>query len=135
MDVNQILSILQDWNFWKKDVETGIKRERYLNLALKYLKTNVVLAIIGVRRSGKSYLMRQLAKELIEKGVEKNNILIVNFEDQRFVEFSTGLLDQIYETYLQVLKPKTKQFIFLDEIHKIPNWERWVRTMHELNKA
>lgn len=134
MDKIQILEILQDWNFWKKELDIGIKRKEYLKFALRFLKSNIVLAIIGVRRSGKSFLMRQLAKELKEKGVKENNILIINFEDRRFTEFNLKLLDQIYETYLENLKP-TKPYIFLDEIHKIPEWEKWVRTFHELNKA
>ncbi len=135
MDKNQILEILEDWNFWKKELDIGIKREKYLGLALRFLKPNVILAITGVRRSGKSYLMRQLARELREKGAEKKDVLIINFEDKRFTEFGLKLLDQIYETYLEILRPKNKPYIFLDEVHKIPSWEKWARTMHELNKA
>ena len=135
MDKNLILEILEDWNFWRKDIETGIKRKDYLDLSLRFLKSNMILTIMGVRRSGKSYLIRQLAKELIEKGKEKNEILIVNFEDKRFDEFNLKILDQIYETYLETLKPKIKPFIFLDEIHKVSDWEKWARTIHELNKA
>ena len=80
MDKNQILEILEDWNLWKKKLETGIKREKYLEQALRFFKSNVVLSIIGARRSGKSYLMRQLAKELIEKGTAKENLLIINLD-------------------------------------------------------
>lgn len=135
MDKSQILETLQDWNLWKKEIDAGTKRKDYLYQALKFIKPNVILAIIGIRRSGKSYLMRQLAKELIEGGAEKSSILMVNFEDKRFTEFNIGLLDMIYETYMGALKPKTIPFIFLDEIHKIPQWERWARTFHELGKA
>src|SRR3989344_6216825 len=135
IDKNQILEILEDWNFWKKELDSGYEREKYLELAFKFLNPNVILSFIGVRRSGKSYLMRQLAKKLIEKGSEKNRILIINFEDRRFTEFNLELLDRIYETYLENLNPKNKPYVFLDEIHKIPKWEKWARTMHELNKA
>lgn len=58
MNKNQILEVLEDWNLWKKEFDVGIKRDRYLDLALRFLSPNVVIAIIGVRRSGKSYLMR-----------------------------------------------------------------------------
>lgn len=135
MDKNQILEILEDWNFWRKDIYSGIKRKEYLDLAWRFLQSNVVLSIIGVRRSGKSYLMRQLAKELMGKGIEKEEILIINFEDKRFSEVNLKLLDQIYETYLEILKPRKKPYLFLDEINKVQEWERWVRTFHELNKA
>ncbi|MBS3156717.1 ATP-binding protein [Candidatus Woesearchaeota archaeon] len=135
MDKNQILEILEDWNLWRKELKSGYEREEYLKSALKFLKPNVILSFIGVRRSGKSYLMRQLAKKLIAGKIEKNSILIINFEDGRFTKFNLDLLDKIYETYVENLNPKDKPYIFLDEIHKIPKWEKWARTMHELNKA
>lgn len=135
MDKNLILEILNDWNFWKKQQDTGIERKEYLQTCLSLLKSNVVLAIIGIRRAGKSYLMRQIAKSLISNGISPENILIVNFEDPRFSQLYPEILQEIYETYLEFLNPKGKLFIFLDEVHNVPNWERWVRTFHELGKA
>jgi len=135
MERDLILEILNDWNFWRKELDAGKKRQEYVNSCLDFLKPNVIVAIIGVRRSGKSYLMRQVAKELAKKGIKKEELLIINFEDVRFTEFSTKLLNDIYEIYLEVLKPTSKPFIFLDEIHNVPKWEKWVRTIHELNKA
>ena len=135
MEKREILEILNDWNFWRKEQVTGKERKEYLEVCLNVLKSNVILAIIGIRRAGKSYLMKQIAKKLISEAVKKENILIVNFEDQRFIEFYPKLLDEIYETYLEYLEPSSQPFIFLDEVHNIPNWERWVRTMHELGKA
>jgi len=135
LEKNTILEILFDWNFWKKDLSVGIERKNYLSQADSFLKSNVILPIIGVRRAGKSYLMRQIAKKLISKDIKKEEILIINFEDKRFADLSIKLLDRIYETYLEILKPTRKIFVFLDEIHKVPQWEKWVRTFHELNKG
>ncbi|MCL5408801.1 MAG: ATP-binding protein [Candidatus Omnitrophica bacterium] len=135
MEKLQILEILQDWNFWRKELDTGIKRNEYLNISIRNLKSNIVLCLSGVRRAGKSYLMRQLAKKLIEDNYGKENILMINFEDQRFMKFYPGLIEEIYQTYLEFLNPSKIPFIFLDEVHNIPDWERWVRTMHELGKA
>jgi len=135
MDKKEIIEILQEWNFWKKELDAGKERELYLEKCLRFLKVNVVVSIIGIRRSGKSYIMRQTIKKLIEKGTESKNILMVNFEDRRFTEFYPKFLDEIYETYIEFLKPDKEQFIFLDEIHNVPKWEKWVRTMHELGKG
>lgn len=135
MDKNLILEVLNDWNFWKREQETGKERKEYLRTCLNLLKSNVVLVVVGIRRSGKSYLIRQIAKNLLAKGTAPENILIVNFEDQRWTEFYPELLQEIYETYLEFLKPSQKPFIFLDEVHNVPRWERWVRTIHELGKA
>lgn len=134
MDKRELLEILNDWNFWKNELDTGKERQLYTERCLKLLKANVITAIIGVRRAGKSYIMRQVIKKLIED-IDKKNTLMVNFEDRRFAEFYPELLDEIYETYLEFLKPVKIPFVFLDEIHNMPKWEKWVRTMHELGKA
>jgi len=79
--------------------------------------------------------MRQTAKALIKGGIRKNNILIVNFEDPRFVELNTKILQQVYDVYLEFLNPQEKPYLFLDEIQEVKDWEKWVRTIHELDKA
>lgn len=135
MRKEEVLEILQDWNFWKKELDSGKERTGYLETCLRLLKTNVVVALIGIRRSGKSYIMRQIIKKLIASGEERKNILLVNLEDRRFVQFYPKLLDEIYETYLEFLKPDKIPLVFMDEVHMVSQWERWVRTMHELGKA
>ena len=135
MRKEEILEILNDWNFWRKEQDIGKERKDYIEKYLSFLKSNVIVSIIGVRRSGKSTIMRQVAKNLIEKGIKKEDILMINFEDKRFIEFYPKLLDEVYEAYLEYIKITDKPYIFLDEVHNIPNWERWVRTMHELQKG
>jgi len=130
-----ILEILYDWNFWQKELDVGRERPYYLQRYEQYKETNIVTALLGVRRSGKSYLMRQMIKKMLSQGQRKENILMINFEDQRFPEFYPELLNEVYQTYYQYLQPTALPIIFLDEIHLVPQWERWVRTMHELGKA
>ena len=135
MNKNEILEVLEDWNFWRKDQDTGFPRLQYLKQLQSLKDSNQIIVITGARRSGKSYLMRGFAKKLISEGISKDNILFVNFEDPRFHRLDTDLLQKIYETYLESLNPKGSIYIFLDEIQEIPEWEKWVRTMHELKKA
>src|SRR3989344_3135348 len=130
-----ILEILYDWNFWQKELDVGRERPYYLQRYEQYKETNIVTALLGVRRSGKSYLMRQMIKKMLSQGQRKENILMINFEDRRFPEFYPELLNEVYQTYYQYLQPTALPIIFLDEIHLVPQWERWVRTMHELGKA
>lgn len=134
MDKNELFKVLNDWNFWNKELETGVNRPLYLDRLKRYSSTNQILVITGARRSGKSIIMRQLAKEFISQGVDKKNILMINFEDPRFTELNTEILQEIYETYLEFLKPE-KPFIFLDEVQEVKGWEKWARTGHELDKA
>ena len=130
---NKILEILNDWNFWNQKIDTGIERPEYLKKMERYYKMDLVISLVGIRRSGKSTLMLQFAKKLIkEKKISKNNILYVNFEDPRFLgENSLNLLNDIYEVYLENLAPEKKPIIFLDEIQNIKGWEKFVRSLNE----
>jgi len=132
MRKEEILEILSDWNFWAKEIDTGIKREDYINKLIPLItETNQILCIAGIRRSGKSTIIKQLAKEL-GGGV---NTLLVNFEDERFIQRDLKLLREIFDTYLEKVKPNSKPFIFLDEIQNIPEWERFARGVHERKEA
>ena len=134
MQKNQILEILLDWNFWAKEVDTGITREEYLDTLINLItKTNQIICIAGIRRSGKSTLIKQIARQLIDK--QNADTLIVNFEDERFWQRDLELLIDTYNTYLEKVKPKSKPFIFLDEIQNIPKWERFARGVHERTGA
>jgi uncharacterized protein len=136
MDPKKIIEILDDWNLWKKEIDTGIDRNQYLEKIDEFLKTDQVLTIIGARQVGKSTLMLQYAKILLKRGIPKKNILYVNFEDPRFFgELSLELLQEIYETYLEYLSPNGKTYIFLDEIQVIDGWEKFVRSLNARKEA
>ena len=135
MHKNELIKILEDWNFWQKDLNVGVVRDSYLGVLEKMLPSEQVKIIMGVRRSGKSFLMRQLAYRLIKRGVDKRQILIVNFEDPRFVNLNAELLDQIFDVYREFLAPVGKVYVFLDEVQEVQGWEKWVRATQELGKA
>lgn len=136
MDKNLILTALNDWNFWNKDQETGIERAKYLNRIKKFVSTNQTLVITGARRAGKSFIMRQFQKDLIEKQeLNKKDTLFINFEDPRLPKLSAQSLGEIYDVYLEKLNPSAKPFVFLDEVQEVKNWEKWVTTIGELKKA
>ncbi len=134
MKDEEILQILLDWNFWEKEQETGIERYDYINFIYPFLKTNQAIVITGVRRSGKSTIMLQLAKRLIDSRTDPRDVLIINFEDYRFYDVSLELLHKIYELYLKKVVGKTR-IIFLDEIHKVTGWEKFVRTILDKKEA
>ena len=100
-------------------------------LLQKYLNYKHIIAISGIRRSGKTYLMFQLFKELI-KTKSLNNLLYINFEDDRFTDQSSQL-DLIYKTFLEYKNPKGKIYFFLDEIQNIQAWQKWLARMYDKN--
>ncbi|MDO8675995.1 MAG: ATP-binding protein [Candidatus Omnitrophota bacterium] len=135
MNKNDIIAILQDWNSWQKPLAVGVERPEYFLKLRKFLRSDQIVTVMGPRRAGKSFIMRQTAAGLVSEGVSPQDILMVNFEDPRFIGLDVQLLERIYQTYLEFFAPKRKPYIFLDEVQEVPGWEKWVRMMHELSKA
>ena len=108
-----------------------VKRE-ILTTLTKFLDTREVIFISGIRRSGKSTLMSLIAKELLEKqDAGRSNILFINFEDERFINFTSEDFEKLYQTYLEIENPKGKKYLFFDEIQNIAGWERWINRLNE----
>lgn len=130
----EILEIIRDWNYWDKDVESGIfHRAGYVEKIVSLMETKEVVVLKGVRRSGKSTLLKLLVLDLHRRGISRDRILIVNFEDSRFYPYlELNLLEKIFETYRTFVNQKEKCFVFLDEVHYVPMWEKWVGRYRDL---
>jgi uncharacterized protein len=87
---------------------------------------------IGMRRSGKTYLMYQRMHNLVTNGLDKTKILYMNFEDDRLAGFDStdfqSILDVYFELYPNMTKARDLHF-FLDEIQNIENWELFIRRL------
>jgi len=96
-------------------------------------KANVV---IGMRRSGKTWFCYQQMRELLEKGLEKERLLYLNFEDERLLPFSANDFQLILETYYRKFPAfKSKQcYLFLDEVQRIEGWDKFVRRVLDTEK-
>jgi len=133
LENSEILEILNDWNYWNKELPSTYSREFYDKKITSFLKNDEVVVIKGIRRSGKSTLMINQIKQLIANGINKNDILIINLEDPRFINhLNVELLQTIKDVYIQYLNPSSKPYIFLDECQNIPQWEKWVNKEYEL---
>lgn len=136
MNNEEIIETLSSWNFWGKDQETGIKRERYVKQIENLVQTEQVVALTGVRRSGKSTLIKQFIRTQIIAGKSAKSFLYINFEEPKFADvLSRAFLQQIYEAYKEIVGSKEKPCLCLDEIQKVPQWESFVRGMHEKKEA
>lgn len=92
-----------------------------------------ILAIVGPRRSGKTWFMYQLIKRLLNKGVDKKDILFIDFEDYRLIGIQPEDIDAILSAFYQ-LTNRYPGYLFLDEIQNLPNWSRVLRTLHNQNR-
>jgi len=135
MNKARLIEILSEWNFWGKGLDIGIVRRDYLTRIINFLegRVNKIISLYGVRRSGKSYILRQVADFLSEKYGE-NNVLYINFEEV-YLKKNLDTLINSYNAFLEIVKPDKKPFLILDEVQEIPEWERFVRSIHEKNQA
>ena len=132
MDREEIIGSLLLWNFWEREIMTGIPRQGYLGRIKKFLSTDEVVVLTGVRRCGKSTILLQALTELFKAKVPKANTLYINFEDPKFYNsLNLDLLDTIWQAYIDYLKPKGKVYLVLDEVQKVKGWEHWVRSKYD----
>ena len=135
MQESKILEVLSSWNFWGEGLNTGVERDISKKITNFVFGVNKIISIYGVRRSGKSYILRQVAKKLSED-YGKENILYVNFEDAGFpTKLTKEFLLKIYEVYRKYIRPKKKPVLILDEIQEVDGWEKFVRTLNEKDEA
>lgn len=124
------IEAIKRYNLWNGNAfSTGFSRESYTKKIHKYIGNRLVKVLVGQRRCGKSYIMRQVAMELVEDGVSRNNILYVNRE---FIDFdflhTYKDLDELVKAYIEEIKPEGKIYLFIDEIQTIEEWERFVNS-------
>ena len=81
--------------------------------------------LTGLRRAGKSTLLYKIAKELVESGADWNQIIYINFEDERLSEFTLNDFNDILSVASEI--SEKKPYFFLDEIQNIEGWEKFAR--------
>ena len=105
-----------------------IERKQYL-LQLHNLKDqNIIKVITGVRRCGKSTLLMMFANDIIKKGVDANQIQFYNFEDLDIL--SIGDIYQIHTHIKERLIDDKMNYIFLDEVQNIKEFQRLVDSLY-----
>ena len=92
-----------------------------------------ILAIVGPRRSGKTWFMYQLIQRLLDKGIQKKDILFIDFEDYRLVGIQPEDIESILSSFYQ-LTNQYPVYLFFDEVHNLPQWSRVLRTLHNQNR-
>ncbi len=129
----ELLDAVSGLNFWARDQRTGISRPDYTDRIGKYFGTSgLAISIIGPRRAGKTFIARGFLNELMQKGLQKEQTLYVNFEEPLLEPFlNTELLNNLYDTYRHFLNKDKLAVLVLDEIHAVPRWEKWVMLMLE----
>lgn len=96
-----------------------------------------VVVIWGPRRSGKTFYFYHLAQKFWNNGIPKNQVIYLNFEDDRLPRLKSTDLQQLLEAYFELFPENKgkKLFFLLDEIQNIRGWEAFVRRLYEKERA
>ena len=120
--------LLTKQNPWWKNEQIHLpsfERDLHTEL-LKYLNHKQILAIVGLRRVGKTIIMKQLIQKL---NVKKNNICYISFDD---IDFQTYIIaENLINYFLEFSDKHTMRYLFLDEIQKLPNWPDLLKTIYD----
>ncbi len=92
-----------------------------------------IVTLVGIRRSGKTYLFYETMRRLESEGVDRRQILHLNFEDDRLFPIQTEELDLILRAHEELYPAFSgrKKYIFLDEVQNAPGWEAFLRRLHD----
>ncbi len=120
--INQIIR-----EYWKKELPKVVDRDISLDM-----KTDLINDIVGIRRSGKTFLMFGKLNSLIKK-FGKRATIFINFENRKLLplreKYFNDIVEFIHEENL--LKKNKKIYLFLDEIQRINGWEKFVRSIYD----
>ena len=125
----EILTKLNPWWQDKKIGDTGIRREKYHKKIKKYHPKKELLIIKGVRRAGKTTLLKQTIKDLLEQKTNPTKILFINF-DEPDINTLDKPINRVLKTYTQEVNPG-KAHLFLDEIQNINQWEKTIKALYD----
>lgn len=134
MDSGEILDIVKD-NVALAKKGRYKKREMYAR-AVELLSVKHILSLVGVRRCGKSTLMKELVRVAL-KETDETNILYLNLENPFFNQYKENVanLQEIYEIFKKNCDPKKKIYVFFDEIQFFSDWQVFIKNLYEKNEA
>lgn len=122
---------LEKYNLWGGNkYQLGLERKSYTDKIGTFVGNSLIKVLIGQRRVGKSYILKQVAAALVsDRGVNPANVLYINKEYLEF-DFIEDYkeLENLYRTYRERLKPKGKVYLFFDEIQNVDGWEKFVNS-------
>jgi len=116
--------------------EHYVVRTELFNELVELLNTDLIKVITGLRRTGKTFLLKLLYHHLRQNlNVPQENILFLNFEAPALYEYSNVVdLQHIYDTFAANANPKHKIYVFLDEVQNVTAWEKFVRHLYDTQK-
>lgn len=105
-----------------------IKRTEYLNILKRFKDKELIKVITGLRRCGKSTLLKMYQDYLLQNGVKENQIIAINLEDLKYNFISDYL--SLYNYITGKLNKNAKNYVFIDEVQNIDNFQKAVDSLY-----
>ena len=103
-----------------------ILRTTYIEQIMAYTDTPFIKVLTGVRRCGKSTIMKMIADNLRERGIPEDRILVYSFESMQYDDIKTA--KRLYDEVKERILDDGKTYLFFDEIQEVKNWEKAVNS-------
>jgi len=133
MCVATLFELLAAQNPWwtGRPFDTGRERPDYLRKIRRYLKTGEIVVLSGVRRSGKTTLLYQTIRFLMDTNkVPGTNILFVNCDEPEVAGQRNALLEAV-DTYRREIAAQGTVYYVFDEVQAVENWEREIKSLYD----
>ena len=105
-----------------------LKRDEYIKQIVPFIDKDVIKVLTGIRRSGKSVMLKLLMEELKNRGINENQFIYINFENLKYRNLKN--YEKLYDFILNKVDDKYKSYyIFLDEIQEVEEWEKCVNSL------
>ena len=105
-----------------------LKRDEYIKQIVPFIDKDVIKVLTGIRRSGKSVMLKLLMEELKNRGINEKQFIYINFENLKYRNLKN--YERLYDFILNKVDDKYKSYyIFLDEIQEVEEWEKCVNSL------
>ena len=105
-----------------------LKRNEYIKQIVPFIDKDVIKVLTGIRRSGKSVMLKLLMEELKNRGINENQFIYINFENLKYRNLKN--YEKLYDFILNKVDDKYKSYyVFLDEIQEVEEWEKCVNSL------
>lgn len=103
-----------------------INRPLYTKKIMEYVDTPFIKILTGIRRSGKSTILKLVMQKLKERGIDDSRIISYRFDS---MEYDGYTAKQMYQELKNRLNPDERTYLFLDEVQEINNWEKIINSL------
>ncbi len=105
-----------------------IYRKEYIDRIIEFANKPFIKVITGIRRSGKSTILKQIQREIKKNGIKEDQIIYLNFESFRHSEIKDA--KSLYEYIDAKITKKTRYYLFFDEIQEVKDWEKAINSFN-----